>query len=889
VIGARLGQYQILTPLGAGGMGEVYRATDTTLGRDVAIKVLPQRLAADDTARQRFEREARAVAALSHPNILSIHDFGQQDGVAFAVMELLDGETLRARIARGAMPMRKVLQIGADIADGLAAAHEKGIVHRDLKPENVFITADGRVKILDFGLARQSSGFSDETSAGSTVGVVTDPGTVMGTVGYMAPEQVMGQPLDARADIFALGCVLYEMASGRRAFARSTPPETMTAILRDEPPPLEHDSGARSTAFDNVVHRCLEKKPGERFQSARDLAFALRSIAGSTSSGERAVSSAVPALSGSRRLSRVGAIAGLAVGAIALVLIGRYMARSATATTAGPVFESFDMVTEDPGVEMTPSISPDGKSVVYAKTNGNDTALYLIRVGGRKSQRLSGPAPADDSQPAFSPDGDRIAFRSGRDGGGVFLMSATGESVTRLTTSGYFPHWSPDGSQIVTSPDTYVTPTDLGGSSDGLTIVNVGSGQTRALAIPQRALQPAWSPNGARIAFFGVLPKRGGQRDIRTVAADGSDLAQDGVAVTDDPALDWSPTWSPDGRYLYFSSTRGGTMNLWRVAIDEQSGKVLGAPEPMTTPSTWSGNLSFSRDGSRLVFSSLDYRSTLLRAPFDTDRGEVTGPAQPILKGTRPIRDHSLSPDGTWVAFTQSGTQEDLFVVRVDGSEYRRLTDDAFRDRGPTWSPDGTRIAFYSDRSGVYDLWQIRPDGSGLTPITKANGNPGFPIWSPDGSRIAFGYFTWHVIETKSMPAVVTPPEPPIGPSDRFMPMTWSPDGKRIAGGVAPPSGTGSALGIYNLEARKFSTLPGEFGRPGVWFVPAWLADSRRLLLRRAEGIAVVDADTGAGHMIIPVGGYMIGESVGLSRDNRWITYTETATDGDIWIATLGK
>src|SRR5262249_35860885 len=337
--------------------------------------------------------------------------------------------------------------------------------------------------------------------------------------------------------------------------------------------------------------------------------------------------SAVPALSTSRRLSRVGAIAGLAVGAIALALIGRYTARSATATTAGPGFQALDMVTEEPGVEMTPSISPDGKSVVYAKTEGPDTALYLIRVGGRKAQRLSGPPPADDSQPAFSPDGDRIAFRSGRDGGGVFLMSATGESVTRLTTSGYFPHWSPDGSQIVTSPDTYVSPTDLGGSSDGLTIVNVASGQTRALAIPQRALQPAWSPNGARIAFFGVLPKRGGQRDIRTVAADGSDLAQDGVAVTDDPALDWSPTWSPDGRYLYFSSTRGGTMNLWRVAIDEQSGKVLGTPEPMTTPSTWSGSMSFSRDGSRLVFSSLDYRSTLLRAPFDTARGEIAGPA----------------------------------------------------------------------------------------------------------------------------------------------------------------------------------------------------------------------------------------------------------------------
>ena len=245
MIGTRLGQYQIVAALGAGGMGEVYRATDARLGREVAIKVLPARLAADRSARARFEREAQAVAALSHPNILAIHEFGQQDGVAFAVMELLEGETLRARLDRGALPMRKLLQIGAEIADGLAAAHDKGIVHRDLKPENVFVTADGRVKILDFGLARRETvGFSGETPDGETALAGTDPGTVMGTVGYMAPEQVTGQPSDARADIFALGCVLFEMASGRRAFARATVPETMTAILREEPS-LATNTGSR--------------------------------------------------------------------------------------------------------------------------------------------------------------------------------------------------------------------------------------------------------------------------------------------------------------------------------------------------------------------------------------------------------------------------------------------------------------------------------------------------------------------------------------------------------------------------------------------------------------------------------------------------------------------
>ena len=888
MIGTRLGQYQIGAAIGAGGMGEVYRAIDVRLGRAVAIKVLPARLAADESARVRFEREAQAVAALSHPNILAIHEFGQQDGVAFAVMELLEGETLRARLDHGVLPMRKVLQIGADIADGLAAAHDKGIVHRDIKPENVFVTADGRVKILDFGLARRESvDFSGRTPDGETALAGTDPGTVLGTVGYMAPEQVTGQPVDARADIFALGCVLFEMASGRRAFARATVPETMTAILREEPSP-DTDRSAWPAAFDAVVHRCLEKRPTERFQSARDLAFALRSIAGSSSSAERPPTGGFVA-SILRRRSPAATIAALAAGGIALVLAGRYtVRRDETPQPAGPVFESFDRVTDEAGVETTPAISPDGKSVVYAKTVGLDTALYLLRVGSKMPQRLSGESPAHDSQPAFSPDGDRIAFRSERNGGGIFLMSATGESVTRLTSAGYSPCWSPDGKEIVVASSTFATPTDLSGTATGLTLVTIATGQARTLAFSGRALQPAWSPGGGRIAFWTVLGGSG-QRDIRTLAVDGSDAAQGGSAVTDDAALDWSPSWSPDGQSLYFSSARGGTMNLWRVAIDQATGRLLGVPEPATTPSIWSGDLSFSRDGSRLAFATLDYRSTLLRIPFDPVREAVIGPAEPILKGTRPIRDHSLSPDGRWIAFTQAGTQEDVFVARVDGSEYRRLTDDSFRDRGPTWSPDGSRIGFYSDRSGVYELWTIRSDGSELTRLTTSTGSPGIPVWSPDGARMASGYVTWFVIDLKETPVKDPAPEPPFSADERFNPMSWSRDGRRLAGPVLPNGGTASALAIYDFTTHEFSRVPGELGRTTDWFAPVWLSDNRRMIVRRAEGIAVVDAETGAGRLLVPVGGYMIGVSVGVSADNRWITYTDTATEGDVWIANIRK
>ncbi len=294
--GAQLGPYQILSPLGAGGMGEVFRARDTRLGRDVAIKILPERLADNAHALARFEQEARAVAALSHPNILAIHDFGSEDGVVFAVTELLEGESLDRRLSREELPWKKVLEIGAAVADGLASAHARGIVHRDLKPANIFLTRDGIVKILDFGLARldpQISGPAE--TALPTVAALpeTEPGTVLGTVGYMSPEQVRGEPADWRSDIFSLGCVLYEMLTGRRAFHEKTAAETMAAILRDHPAELPESGRTIPPGINGVVKRCLEKNPDERFQSARDLAFALREIL--TASAVSSLSGAVAA------------------------------------------------------------------------------------------------------------------------------------------------------------------------------------------------------------------------------------------------------------------------------------------------------------------------------------------------------------------------------------------------------------------------------------------------------------------------------------------------------------------------------------------------------------------------------------------------------------------
>jgi eukaryotic-like serine/threonine-protein kinase len=311
--GRRLGPYEILSHLGSGGMGDVYRARDTRLGREVAVKVLQEHLASDPAALGRFEREARAVAALSHPNILAIHDFGIEDGACYSVTELLRGETLRGRLERESLSWRKAVGMAVAIADGLAAAHAQGIVHRDLKPENVFLTEDGRVKILDFGLARLQPGAPEEAGSSVLTASQTKPGTVMGSAAYMSPEQVRGLPVDARSDIFSFGSVLYEMVTGRRAFPGKTSADAMAAILKESPPDPAESGKTIPIALARVITRCLEKAPDERFQSARDLTYALREIA---STSAAAVQMSGEAMAGPA--VRHGRVAAIAVGVIAL-------------------------------------------------------------------------------------------------------------------------------------------------------------------------------------------------------------------------------------------------------------------------------------------------------------------------------------------------------------------------------------------------------------------------------------------------------------------------------------------------------------------------------------------------------------------------------------------
>ena len=907
--GYRLGPYEIEAPIGAGGMGEVYRARDTRLRREVAVKVLPGSFSQDPDRLRRFEQEARAASALNHPGILTIHDFGEHEGSPYVVSELLEGEDLRQRMAGAPLSVRKALDYAAQIARGLAAAHERGIVHRDLKPENLFVTRDGRVKILDFGLAKLTEPERPEHSGSevNTRTAGTEPGVVMGTLGYMSPEQVRGQPADHRSDIFSFGAVLYEMLSGKRAFAGGSAADTMSAILREEPPDLATAEPSLSPALDRIVRRCLEKDPQHRFHSAHDLAFALESVTGTTGAASAvATSSELP--TGKRRtaLVRTGAMALLiTLAAAAAWLAGYRLVRSGAGRPAGTgaiAGATFQQLTTQSGVELFPTISPDGKTVVYVAYSSGNADLYLQRVDGRNAINLTRDTPEDDIQPAFSPDGSQIAFRSERGGGGIFLMGATGESVRRLTDSGFNPAWSPDGKEIVVADEGVQTPLSRNVTSH-LWAVDVATGAKQIVtpggADQQRwsgdAVQPSWSPHGHRIAYWGHRP--GHHRDIWTIPAVPDAGAKPGeaeVLITDEAGVDWNPVWSPDGASLYFSSDRNGTMNLWRVGIEEKTGKVLGKPQPVTAPSRWVGHMSIAADGRRMVYASADETSIVETVAFDPVGGRVTGEPAPLLAGSLLVREIGISPDGKWMSFSSRGMREDVFVAATDGSSLRQLTSDAFRERGADWSADGKRIVFYSDRTGRWEFWSVNPDGSALTQLTRGTVDPWSARWSPDGARLAFpdGYNTY--LLPLGLPLGTEKPEPLPrfdAAGNAFAVTSWSADGRALAGTLTRPDGS-DVPGIveYRIDSKEYRRLT-DFGDDAKW-----LSDSRRLLVGESStgGIHLVDSTSGKS---VPVldrlrlqPGERSGSGIGIGRakfgiapDDRTIFLVRDHTEADIW------
>ena len=725
--GSRLGPYEILAPIGAGGMGEVYRARDTRLNRQVAVKVLPDSVARDRDTLARFEREAQAVAALSHPNILAIHDFANQDGVAFAVTELLQGETLRDVLSGGPLSLRKTVDFSRQICAGLAAAHAAGIVHRDLKPDNIFVTHDGRVKILDFGLAKPSGRKDtvDETHS-PTVSAYTEPGTVMGTVGYMSPEQVKALPVDHRSDIFSFGAVLYEMATGRRAFQRDTAAETMTAVLREDPPEPSETGRRIPPALDRIVRHCLEKRPEQRFQSASDIGFAIEETSGAVPG------TAAPARRGASRAA-VFALLGAAAGVLAAFPLARWW--GAPAETDPPRVHPLTFS----GRDNDPAASPDGKLVAFTSWRDGESRIWIKQLsGGGEAPLTSGP----DRRPRFSPDGGSLIFL--RDVGAtqtVYRVGLVGGEPRPLIEDVIEADWSPDGKKIgFFRPGKGSRPATRFGVFD----VETGKETVRATLNEVEVYSARWSPDGRTIGFSEGNVNRNSstwrlrQIDVATgrvtpLGPDRQGYALGGLA------------WSGDGRHLFYIQTdsimgdiAGSESRIFD--LDRSSNRVRSVlwGDGLAAINASAGEVSrcdvLSRG--RLVFARRLRRQNLREVPIG---GAIAAGPRLLTEGNSIDRQPTYSPDGKRILFSSNRSGNlDLWTMDLANGALRQVTDDRAQDWDPAFTPDGRQILWDSDRTGHLEVWIANLDGSSARQVTQDGVDAENPTETPDGQWILY-------------------------------------------------------------------------------------------------------------------------------------------------------
>lgn len=766
--GSTISHYSVLEWLGEGGMGVIYKALDSRLNRFVALKFLPPDKAPDPEHKRRFAQEARAVSALNHPNIVTIHDIASENGVDFIVMEYVQGRTFDKCIPRRGMRLAEALRFARQIAAALEAAHTAGVIHRDLKPGNVMITPDGLVKVLDFGLAKlgeNTPGTKFQVTKTVLTGeTLTERGTILGTVSYMSPEQAEGKPLDARSDIFSFGSLLYEMVTGCRAFEGESKLSTMAAILNSEPRPASYLASGVPRELERLIERCLRKRPAERWSTMTDVRVALEHLRQGPSGEFRRSHPR------SRRLRWVTAIVSMAACITAGALY--FAARDAVPDAPPRVVP----LTAMPGTEWQPSFSPDGNQLVYSAADhfGLHSRIYVMYIGAGAPLRLTDP-PEDqaDQSPAWSPEGRWIAFqRSLPDGRTqIRLISPLGgpeRIVAEVTVADTAPAgngtvgWTPDGDWLAVS--------DIGGVGKPFAIflVNVETGERRQLTVPTQLTigdaNPAFSPDGRTLLFT---------RNVSTVAGDvfmqplSRGYRPEGEArrLTDQNTFPFTPGWTADGRGIVFTAGHLGVSGLYIVDLP----RWFGAPSKPR-------RLSGGEDGitcaiasrvkgarSRLAFAKVRFDTNVWLANLSPGGRHEAG-VRPLITSTRMDHNARFSPDGRRIAFesNRGGTPE-IWVSDEGGSNAVALTAfDGPHSGTPRWSPDGAQIAFDSIAAGQPDIYVVPASGGTPRRLTSGSSEDVVPSWSRDGNWIYFtsnrtGRFQIWKIASES-----TAPEKPV-------------------------------------------------------------------------------------------------------------------------------
>jgi Tol biopolymer transport system component len=839
--GTLVGRYRIIAAVGSGAMGEVYRAEDTSLGRVVALKTLPGDLVGTPDRRARFENEGRVMASLSHPNLVHVYDVGEYEGVPYLVQEFVEGETLEDVLLSGPVSAPKAARWIAQAADGLAAVHEAGILHRDIKPSNLMVGRDGRIRVLDFGLAKVQAVPADGRRSQPSL---TTDGLVVGTAQYMSPEQASGKKVDARSDIFSLGIVFYELLAGKLPFEGETPVDIMYAILHLGHPPIPGFGTGVVHGFADIVDRALAKDPAQRYSTMPEMAGEIEAVlqSGGWEAGDgatpRIASARFPAVAvtpsrprdprARRRfalLAAGGAVLAAALGAV-LLWRGRPGPVAPDASPLRPV-----QLTSSTGLDVFPAFAPDGKSLAYSSDRSGRFEIYRrpLAPGGREIQLTTDGL--QNLTPAWSPDGETIAYHV-KSVGGVWLLPALGGVPRQLTTFGSRPSFSPDGKALVLESGPVV---DFAANSLGalppsvLWIAPLDGSPPRPLTQvghPSGGHGAAsWSPDGKRVVFASYNRTAA---DIWVVGADGKDL----VKVSEGNGQCYDPVWGADGgSVLYPCWSESWNVGIFRRRVSPANGKPLGSPEEVASFGVaglgWVKQLAVSRDGSRLAYAGLTMASNIWKVPVDA-RGEPAGPESAVTRETGRNSRPAVSNDGKRIALSRwrPGANQDVWIVDADGGNAIQRTTDAADDDYPHWfagdrklgfmslrrghraffvldlvtgreevvadfgpghdamrvSPDGARIAFHSSRGGTtLNAWVADLPAGTPRQVTFDREFAGFPCWSPDGGTLAFEAKREGDVHVFTVPVAGGTPAQLTRGTGQSWPYSFSPDGTKIA------------------------------------------------------------------------------------------------------------